>query len=157
MLAVSQDELKQKGTNGILLLSDAHMKLYTCYYFQLKVVKFTKTKRVSSRQYCFHSLSIMMEQQKRKWSRLMKCLLGKLQCLIQSHAHVNHFYQRRFKNYLCLSWRLFHVSCLSDKTYLGIGLQCSLTTLCYTFSVQLQCQMCLVNLYFTDFVAKLCI
>ena len=45
MLAVFEDELKQKFTDGILLLSDAHMKLYISYYFQLKVVQLTKTKK----------------------------------------------------------------------------------------------------------------
>ena len=45
MLALFEDELKQKGTNGILLLSDAHMRLYTCYYFQLKVVQLTQNQK----------------------------------------------------------------------------------------------------------------
>ena len=44
MLAVFEDELKQKLTDGIFLLSDSHMKLYISYYFQLKVVQLTKTK-----------------------------------------------------------------------------------------------------------------
>ena len=33
MLAVFEDALK-KGTDVILLLSDARMRLYICYYFQ---------------------------------------------------------------------------------------------------------------------------
>ena len=45
MLAVFDDELKKKGTNGIIFFSDAHMKLYISYYFQLKVVQLTKTKK----------------------------------------------------------------------------------------------------------------
>ena len=44
MLAVFEDALK-KGTDVILLLSDARMILYICYYFQQKVVQLTNTKK----------------------------------------------------------------------------------------------------------------
>ena len=45
MLYVLEDELKKKGTNGILLLSDAHMILFIFYYFQQKFVQLAKTKK----------------------------------------------------------------------------------------------------------------
>ena len=44
MLAVFEDALK-KGTDDILLLSDAHMILFICYYFQQKFVQLAKTKK----------------------------------------------------------------------------------------------------------------
>ena len=44
MIAVSQDELKQKGSDDILQLSDARMRLYICYSFLQKFFQFTKTK-----------------------------------------------------------------------------------------------------------------
>ena len=44
LLAGFENDLK-KGTNGIILFSDAHIRLYIHYYFQKKVVNLTKTKK----------------------------------------------------------------------------------------------------------------
>ena len=50
MFAGFEDELKQKGADGIFLLSDACMRLYICYYFQQKVVNLTKNKKAELKE-----------------------------------------------------------------------------------------------------------
>ena len=40
-----QSKLQQKDTAGILALADSHMREYIRYFFQLKVVSLSKTKK----------------------------------------------------------------------------------------------------------------
>ena len=56
LLAGFEDEIKQKGTDGILLLSNVRMRLYIHYYFQQKVVNLTKTKKAELKAILLHLL-----------------------------------------------------------------------------------------------------